>query len=64
MTEGLDLHLGVDKGAGFVGRALEAALREAIRSGGCTPGRGCPAAAAWPPTWGFPAGRWYRPTRS
>jgi GntR family transcriptional regulator/MocR family aminotransferase len=33
MTEGLDLHLGVDKEAGFVGRALEAALREAIRSG-------------------------------
>ena len=33
MTEGLDLHLGVDKAAGFVGRALEAALREAIRSG-------------------------------
>jgi GntR family transcriptional regulator / MocR family aminotransferase len=33
MTEGLDLHLGVDKGAGFVGRALETALREAIRSG-------------------------------
>ena len=33
MTEGLDLHLGLDKGAGFVGRALETALREAIRSG-------------------------------
>jgi GntR family transcriptional regulator/MocR family aminotransferase len=33
MTEGLDLHLGVNKAAGFVGRALEAALREAIRSG-------------------------------
>jgi len=33
MTEGLDLHLGVDKAAGFVGRALETALREAIRSG-------------------------------
>jgi len=33
MTEGLDLHLGVDKRAGFVGRALETALREAIRSG-------------------------------
>jgi len=33
MTEGLDLHLGVDKGAGFVGRALETSLREAIRSG-------------------------------
>jgi GntR family transcriptional regulator/MocR family aminotransferase len=33
MTEGLDLHLGVDKEAGFVGRALETALREAIRSG-------------------------------
>jgi GntR family transcriptional regulator/MocR family aminotransferase len=32
-VEGLDLHLGVDKGAGFVGRALETALREAIRSG-------------------------------
>jgi hypothetical protein len=37
MTEGLDLHLGVDKRAGFVGRALETALREAIRSG--RPGR-------------------------
>jgi DNA-binding transcriptional MocR family regulator len=33
MTEGLDLHLSVDKAAGFVGRALETALREAIRSG-------------------------------
>ena len=33
MTEGLDLHLGVDKAGGFVGRALETALREAIRSG-------------------------------
>jgi GntR family transcriptional regulator / MocR family aminotransferase len=33
MTEGLDLHLGVDKGASFVGRALETALREAVRSG-------------------------------
>ena len=33
MTEGLDLHLGVDRRAGFVGRALETALREAIRSG-------------------------------
>jgi hypothetical protein len=32
MTEGLDLHLGVGKEAGFVGRALETALREAIRS--------------------------------
>jgi DNA-binding transcriptional MocR family regulator len=32
MTEGLDLHLGVDKTAGFVERALETALREAIRS--------------------------------
>jgi GntR family transcriptional regulator / MocR family aminotransferase len=32
-AEGLDLHLGVDKAAGFVGRALETALREAIRSG-------------------------------
>ena len=38
MTEGLDLHLGVDKAAGFVGRALEAALREAIRSGRLHPG--------------------------
>ena len=35
--EGLDLHLGVDKAAGFVGRALEAALREAIRSGRLRP---------------------------
>ncbi|MFY9933451.1 MAG: PLP-dependent aminotransferase family protein, partial [Streptosporangiaceae bacterium] len=33
MTEGLDLHLSVDKAAGFVGRSLETALREAIRSG-------------------------------
>ncbi len=33
MTEGLDLHLSVDKAAGFVGRGLETALREAIRSG-------------------------------
>ena len=33
MAEGLDLHLGVDKAAGFVERALETALREAIRSG-------------------------------
>jgi hypothetical protein len=32
-AEGLDLHLSVDKAAGFVGRALETALREAIRSG-------------------------------
>jgi GntR family transcriptional regulator / MocR family aminotransferase len=32
-AEGLDLHLSVDKTAGFVGRALETALREAIRSG-------------------------------
>jgi GntR family transcriptional regulator / MocR family aminotransferase len=32
-AEGLDLHLGVDKAAGFVGRALETALREAIKSG-------------------------------
>jgi GntR family transcriptional regulator / MocR family aminotransferase len=31
--EGLDLHLGVDRGAGFVGRGLETALREAVRSG-------------------------------
>ncbi len=33
MTEGLDLHLSVDKAAGFVARSLETALREAIRSG-------------------------------
>jgi GntR family transcriptional regulator/MocR family aminotransferase len=33
VAEGLDLHLGVDKAAGFVERALETALREAIRSG-------------------------------
>jgi len=33
MTEGLDLRLGLDKRAGFIGRALETALREAIRSG-------------------------------
>jgi DNA-binding transcriptional MocR family regulator len=32
-AEGLDLHLGVDKEAGFVGRRLETALREAVRSG-------------------------------
>ena len=42
MTEGLDLHLGVDKGAGFVGRALETALREAIRSGRLHPGARLP----------------------
>ena len=40
--EGLDLHLGVDKAAGFVGRALEAALREAIRSGRLHPGARLP----------------------
>ena len=33
MTEGLDLHLGVDKAAGFVGRALETALRVAVVAG-------------------------------
>ena len=44
MTEGLDLHLGVDKTAGFVERALETALREAIRSGRLHAGRGCPCA--------------------
>ncbi len=32
-AEGLDLHVSVDKAAGSVGRALETALREAIRSG-------------------------------
>src|SRR5437773_680357 len=42
MTEGLDLHLGVDKAAGFVGRGLEAALREAIRSGRLHPGARLP----------------------
>ena len=42
MTEGLDLHLGVDKGAGLVGRALETALREAIRSGRLHPGARLP----------------------
>jgi GntR family transcriptional regulator / MocR family aminotransferase len=42
MAEGLDLHLGVDKGAGFVGRALETALREAIRSGRLHPGARLP----------------------
>jgi len=42
MTEGLDLHLGVDKAAGFVGRALETALREAIRSGRLHPGARLP----------------------
>ena len=42
MTEGLDLHLGVDKAAGFVGRALEAALRDAIRSGRLHPGARLP----------------------
>ena len=40
--EGLDLHLGVDKAAGFVGRALETALREAIRSGRLHPGARLP----------------------
>jgi DNA-binding transcriptional MocR family regulator len=33
MAEGLDLHLSLDRTAGFVERALETALREAIRSG-------------------------------
>jgi len=42
VTEGLDLHLGVDKGAGLVGRALETALREAIRSGRLHPGARLP----------------------
>src|SRR4029077_4519868 len=42
MTEGLDLHLGVDQAAGFVGRALEAALREAIRAGRLHPGARLP----------------------
>ena len=42
MTEGLDLHLGVDKTAGFVERALETALREAIRSGRLHPGARLP----------------------
>ena len=42
MTEGLDLHLSVDKAAGFVGRALETALREAIRSGRLHPGARLP----------------------
>ena len=56
MTEGLDLHLGVDKGAGFVGRALETSLREAIRSGRLHAGSRL--------TWGSPGGRWCRPTRS
>jgi len=41
-AEGLDLHLGVDKAAGFVGRALETALREAIRSGRLHPGARLP----------------------
>ncbi len=40
--EGLDLHLGVDKAGGFVGRALETALREAIRSGRLHPGARLP----------------------
>jgi DNA-binding transcriptional MocR family regulator len=40
--EGLDLHLGVDRAAGFVGRALETALREAIRSGRLHPGSRLP----------------------
>ena len=39
---GLDLHLGVDRAAGFVGRALETALREAIRSGRLHPGSRLP----------------------
>ena len=33
MTEGLDLHLSVDKAAGFVARSLETALQEATRLG-------------------------------
>ncbi|MGO8961274.1 MAG: hypothetical protein ACLQFR_28470 [Streptosporangiaceae bacterium] len=45
MTEGLDLHLSVDKAAGFVARSLETVLRETIRSGRLHPG----GAAAWEP---------------
>jgi DNA-binding transcriptional MocR family regulator len=41
-VEGLDLHLGVDRAAGFVGRALETALRQAIRSGRLHPGARLP----------------------
>ena len=41
--EGLDLHLGVDKAAGSVGRALETELREAIRSGRLHAGTRLPA---------------------
>jgi GntR family transcriptional regulator / MocR family aminotransferase len=41
-ADGLDLHLGVDKAAGFVGRALETALREAIRSRRLHPGARLP----------------------
>ena len=64
MAEGLDLHLSMDKLAGFVERALETALREAIRSGRLHAGARLPGAAAWPLTWGSPGERWYRPTRS
>ena len=40
MTEGLDLHLGVDKAAGFVGRALETALRGLGRGAAARGARG------------------------
>jgi hypothetical protein len=42
-AEGLDLHLGVYKAAGSVGRALETELREAIRSGRLHAGTRLPA---------------------
>jgi GntR family transcriptional regulator/MocR family aminotransferase len=64
MTEGLDLHLGVDKAAGFVGRALETALREAISSGRLHPGAWLPGSRRLAADLGSPGGRWYRPTRS
>ena len=64
MTEGLDLHLGVDKTAGFVERALETALREAIRSGRLHAGARLPVRDA--PEWAvlrygllYGPGTWY-----
>ena len=48
------------------GRAgLEAALRDAVRSGRLEPGHaGCPPPARWPATWGWPVTPWPTPTLS
>jgi len=48
MKSGLDLHLDVDKTAGFEERTLETALREAVWSGWLAdaPGSGTPSLGA------------------